>query len=146
MIKRDYILRWTQELAKVIARLIGKDPEEALELLDKSLEEQLQLDAKTLTAIPKDKLIDHLSDERGFDLAQQEFIAELLYLQCKNLDHQLPEGQDFTSYKDKLEKALTIFEHVEKEQGIFSFERKSKMAHIHLKLEELKTKNINDLR
>ena len=137
MIKRDYFLRWTQELAKVIARLIGKDPEEALELLDKSLEEQLQLDAKSLADIPKEKLIEYLSNSRGYDLAQIEFIAEALYLQCQNLHQQLPQTQDFANQKDKLEKALTIFEHVENEQGIFSLERQSKIANIHSMLKKL---------
>lgn len=137
MIKRDYFLRWTQELAKVIARLIGKDPEDALELLDKSLEEQLQLDAKALADIPKEQLIDYLTNSRGFDLAQLEFVAEILYLQCHNLQQQLPQSQDFAGQKDKLEKALTIFEHVEKEQDIFSLERQSKMSGIRTKLAEL---------
>lgn len=128
MIKRDYFLRWTQELAKVIARLIGKDPEDAVELLDKTLEEQLQLDAKTLSDLPKAQLINHLANERGYNLAQMEFIAELLYLQCTQLKQQAPESQDFDILEDKLEKALTIFEHVEQEQGLFSLERQAKMT------------------
>lgn len=137
MIQKDYILRWVQELAKVMARMIGKDPKETLELLDTAFDELLQLDAKSLRDIPKEKIIDYLIKERGFDIPQLEFIAELLYLQATNMEALLAQPVDFADQRDKLEKALIIFEHVENNQDIFSLERQNKLAKIRSTLKEL---------
>lgn len=137
MIKRDIILRWVQELAKVIAKMAGKDPKENLEMLENAFDELLQLDAKALRDIPKEKMIDYLFSERGFDLAQLEFIAELLYLQAANMETHLDHTGDFDDRRDKLEKALIIFEHVESKQDVFSFERQAKMADLRSALSEL---------
>lgn len=137
MIQKDYILRWVQELAKVMARMIGKDPKETLELLDTAFDELLQLDAKSLRDIPKEKIIDYLIKERGFDIPQLEFIAELLYLQATNMEALLAQSGDFADQRDKLEKALIIFEHVENNQDIFSLERQDKLAKIRSTLKEL---------
>lgn len=137
MIKRDYILRWVQELSKVMAKMIGKDSKETLELLDNTFDELLQLDAKALRDTPKDKLIDYLVNERDFDLAQLEFIAELLLLQASKIGDLQSPTADFTNRRDKLEKALIIFEHVESMQDIFSLERQSKKIKIRKALAEL---------
>ena len=93
--------------------------------------------AKSLSDVPKEKLLDFLINERGFDLPQVEFIAELLFLQATNLKALQAESGDFANRKDKLEKALFIFEHVESMQDIFSLERQSKIARIRSALKEL---------
>ena len=42
MIRKDIVLRWTQELAKVMAKIMGKERLEALDLIEEAYSGLLQ--------------------------------------------------------------------------------------------------------
>ncbi len=79
MIKRDYILRWTKELAKVLAQLMGKRVELQLEIIHQTYDELLELDLQTLEELPLEAVLPYLTEERQFDESQLTFLAEILY-------------------------------------------------------------------
>lgn len=133
MLRRDYILRWTQELAKVIARLMGKDTREALGIMDEAYLELLKASPEELRSLPLDKLLDYLLVEKEFNAAQLEFVAGLMAREGELLY----ESGDFVQSQDRLARALLIFEHVEKELQVFSFERIGHLASIRQLITEI---------
>lgn len=133
MIKRDYILRWTQELAKVIARLLGKSPELQLEIMEESFEELLGLDIEKLDHLPPEDLLAYLTLEQQYNEGQLEFLAEILYRQGGLL---LESSQNQLGHR-RLQTALLIFELLDNQQDIFSFERQARMQAIREELDKI---------
>lgn len=133
MIQKDFILRWAEELAKVLAQLLGKDPEEGIELTEKALISLLDIDTSCIKATAKDNLIETLTKEKGLNVPQLEFLAEILAKQGELLYAK----EQLVETKDKFEKALIIFEYIEKEQQLFSFERVAKVNHIKETIKQL---------
>ena len=119
MIQRDYILRLTQQIAQLIAKLIGKSAEEKLEYIDEAYDEWLRMDGKELEPIPKEEILNFLIQIKGFNVYQMELVAELLVKQGASLF----EIQQFSSAKDRLKKSLIIFEHVDEKTQLYSLER-----------------------
>lgn len=131
MIKRDYILRWTQELAKAIARLMGKETKEALDIIDDIFDDLLEFSPSELDDLPPESWWTYLTEEKGFHEGQLEFIAELLHRQG-TLFHET--GQLVESRR-RLRQALHIFEQLDAQQEVFSFERQQQLADIRKLLE-----------
>ena len=77
MIQKDFILRWAQELAKVIARMLGKDPDESIEIIDEVLIELLKIDTQNLKRLKPEEVIPFLTEEKGLEVLQMDFLAEL---------------------------------------------------------------------
>lgn len=125
MIKKDILLRWTQELAKVISLLLGKDPEEAMDILEEALVHQLDIDTDFISETKQEDLVE-LLQEKGLDAPRMEFLAEILLKQGQLLYA----NKQFVESKDKFEKALIIFDYTDSVLQIFSFERVSKLSEI----------------
>lgn len=123
MIKKDIVLRWTQELAKVIARMLGKTADESVVIMDEAINELLDLDPEGLNGILIEDLLDFLIRQKNLEVPQLDFLAELLARQA-NL---LYEAGQLVESRNKLERALAIFDHTEAFQEVFSFERASKL-------------------
>lgn len=126
MIKRDYILRWTQELAQVLARLMGKKPELQLHIIRETYHELLSLDLATMEALQPDELIPYLTEQLEYNDGQLEFLAEMLYREGKI---QLEQAQ-ILSGRRRLQEALLIFEFLDAKQDVFSLERQQQMETI----------------
>lgn len=126
MIKRDYILRWTQELAKVIARLLGKPPELQLEIIDESYLDLLDLDLKRLDDLPLEAVLEYLNHERQYHEDQLEFLAEMFYRHGQLL----LESSQFHAGRRRLQGALLIFEFLDRQQAVYSLERQDRMQAI----------------
>lgn len=124
MIKRDYILRWTTELAKVMARMLGKEPELQINIIREAYDELLGLDLTSLDDLTLDEIIPYLSDQRGFNEGQLEFLAEMLYQEGKL---QLELSQISTARR-RLQEALLIFEFLDTLQDVYSLERHERMS------------------
>ncbi|GJM33083.1 MAG: hypothetical protein DHS20C18_20840 [Saprospiraceae bacterium] len=133
MIKRDHLLRWTQELAKVIARLMGKETLEALDIIDDIYDGVLEFSPSELDRIPPETWWTYLTIKKSFHEGQLDFLAELLYRQGTLLH----KSSQLVESKARLQQALHIFERLDKEQAVFSFERQQQLVDIRKQLEDL---------
>ncbi|MEZ4992046.1 MAG: hypothetical protein R2824_16610 [Saprospiraceae bacterium] len=131
MIKRDYILRWTKELAKVIARLLGKDPDLQLEIIREVYSDLLELEPDTLDPLPLEEIIPYLTRQKAYNEGQLEFLAEILFREG-NLH--LDQSQIHTGRR-RLQEALLIFEFLDARQDIYSLERQHQMDAIRTTLD-----------
>ena len=123
MIQRDYILRWAQELAKVLAILLGKDPGPGIIILEESYNELLHFNSKELDAIAPTKWMDFLLLERQFNEGQLDFLAHLL---ARDADYRYLQ-RDAERCRLKAKQTLTIFDHLDMSQATFSLERQQIM-------------------
>lgn len=119
-------MRWTQELAKVMARLLGKEPDLQLEIIANSYEELLELDLGLLDQLLPEALLPYLLEEKQYNEGQLEFLAEMLYQHGRLL----MESTQFSTGRRRLQYALLIFEFLDARQDVFSFERQGRMQDI----------------
>ena len=127
MIQKDYIERLTQQVAKVIARLIGKDWEQQLLVIEEVYNDWLPINRKDLMAKPPVDLLDWLVVEEELSVDELEAIADLLKF----------EGEQLSNYevsKDRLKKALLLLEYVDAHQDIYSMDRIYKIEQLKKKL------------
>ena len=85
-----------------------------------------------MTKLPNEKVLDFLIKEKELSLEQLEFLASLLAKEGE-LRHELGE---IASARNKLEKALIIFGHVESRHELFSFDRKATINTINYLLDQ----------
>ena len=127
VIQKDYIERLTQQVAKVIARLIGKDWEQQLLVIEEVYNDWLPINRKDLMAKPPVDLLDWLVVEEELSVDELEAIADLLKF----------EGEQLSNYevsKDRLKKALLLLEYVDAHQDIYSMDRIYKIEQLKKKL------------
>lgn len=123
MIQRDYILRWAQELAKVLAILLGKDPGPGIIIIEESYDDLLQFNPNELDAITSAEWMDFLLLKRQFNEGQLDFLAHLF---AKEADYHYLQ-QEVDKCRLRAKQALTIFDHLEVSQATFSLERQQIM-------------------
>lgn len=126
MIQRDYIQRMIEQLAKVVAKLMGKDPKQSIEILSKNYDEWLGFRPDYISSIPEEDLLYVLVNKNNLNINQLEFLAELLAKEGE----QYLKTQEFSIAKDKLNKSLTIFDFVDAKQELFSMERMNTISNI----------------
>lgn len=123
MFQKDYILRIIEELAKLLARVLGliknNDFEPAENLLEKAYE-LLKLDRSWKDkSIPE--IIKHLNSMES-SFGQMEAIADILRTEGDfYFAQERPEAEQYWL------KALAIYEYIEKSDKVFSFERNNKL-------------------
>lgn len=124
MIQQDYLERLTQQVAKVLARLIGKDWENALLDIEQVYHNWLPFKREeALKQLPA-YLLDWLIVEQKCSIQHIEVLAELLYVEGVYLYEQSI-GEES---RDRLIKAVRLFEYVDEQSEIFSFDRQNKIA------------------
>lgn len=126
MIKRDFIERLTQDIAKTLAKMMGFEAEDALEYIDSVYNEYFKLDKKYLDSLSPENIVEQLTQEHQLNVHQMEFIAELM---AKEGEY-LREKEQFVESIDKFKKALAIFGHVENTQNLFCLERRQTIMKI----------------
>ncbi|HHH50325.1 MAG TPA: hypothetical protein ENK52_05040 [Saprospiraceae bacterium] len=133
MLQRDYIERLTQQIAELIAKMMGFETKEKLAFIDKAFDEWLRLDPKELEIIPKEELLFFLIQKKKFNIHQLELLAEILAKQGETffIDQQLLKA------KNQLEKSLIIFEEVENKQQLYSIQRQKTLHQIHQLLNKI---------
>ncbi len=122
----DYFERLTQDIAKFFAALIGKNIDSVEEELDQAYHEWLKLDRKSLDALNSEELLSTLLKEMNLDVEHIELVAEIF---ANEGELYFNKNQYFKS-KSKLQNALNLFEFVDQEKQIFSFERQSDLQKI----------------
>lgn len=130
MIQKDYILRLTEEIGRIIAAIAGKNIEEALEYIDENYDTWLHMSREDIDAIPTEKLIEVLAKEKNIAINRLELLAELLAKEGELL-HQ--EGR-LEESRRQLEKSLVLFDYIAAEQQTFDFMRMEKLNAIRVML------------
>ena len=134
MEEKDYFKRQIdligKVLGKLLADLIGTKNSNGLtggiDITNQVLKDKLDLDIDFLIAIPKDKIIDFLKIEKGLSDENLELIAEILIVNLRNSGNKMEEINRINLY----EKCLKIYEHIEKFDKTYSFERNTKIQNI----------------
>lgn len=137
MIQRDYILRWTKELAMVLARLMGKDPKQQIEIISEAYHGTLHFQPDELDDLPPDQWLPFLTLERQLHEGQLDFLAHLL---AREADYYFSQQLNLKS-RLKAQQAIYIFDYLDQQQAILSLERQAavtRMEHILQTLEQLK--------
>lgn len=132
MIRQDYFLRMAEQLALVLARALklkrAGHAQAALELIDEQYAKLLKSDSHTLAAQPVAQLIDMYQE------GQLALLAELMAAEGEvRLARLEPEAG-----QRRLEQAIALYEHLNRVQQVFDFEREGKMQHLRALLASLK--------
>lgn len=116
MIQKDYIERLTQQVAKVMARLIGKDWEQQLLVIEEVYADWLPIHRKDLIEKPPADILDWLVLEEKLGVDELEAIADLLKFEGEQIE-------DYDTSRDRLKKSLLLLEYVDAHQDIYSMDR-----------------------
>lgn len=111
---------------------MGKETREALEIIDDIFNDLLEFNPAELDQIPPVEWWTYLTTKKALHKGQLEFLASLLHRQGTLLH----ETGQLVESKARLRQALHIFEQLEIEQAVFSFERQQQMTDIRNKLQE----------
>lgn len=137
MIHRDYILRWTKELAMVLARLMGKDPKQQIEIISEAYHGTLHFKPDELDDLPPDRWLPYLTLERQLHEGQLDFLAHLLGREAEYYFSQQLNDKS----RLKAQQAIQIFDYVDQQQATLSLERQAavtRLEHILQTLEQQK--------
>ena len=128
MEQKDYLLRYLDQLAIVLARLLGLKQEgkvsEAWETVDKALVGMKLPNLDKLSQLGRSDILATLQGDLDLENVQLEVVAELLY---EAGELQMEQNQKVKA-KDLFRKALELFDHVSLEEKIYSLEREAKTA------------------
>jgi tetratricopeptide (TPR) repeat protein len=128
MYKKDFILRMIQMLGEVIARILGLirkgDFQQASQSLENAYTDFLKQDAAFFRNIPKEKLTDELIKGHNYSNGHLEILSELFFVEGELLYTKGNVKESLEFY----EKALILFDFVDKESKLFSLNRQSKIS------------------
>lgn len=143
MIKRDLLQRQIEELGKTLSKVIadlydlkttGKFGA-AVEAASQMLSGQLDVDIGKLLGLKPENFLNKLKSNKGFSHENLEKLGDILLFFAE-------EGSVYD--KEKLYgKCLTIYEFLEQDEKIYSFERRAKIAGVKKRYDDfLKRKNL----
>lgn len=137
MYQKDYILRMSEMIAKLIAGILGKiinkDYSSASEELGNIYYDILKQDASFFSSIPENELTNKLLQEHNYTNDHLAVLAELF-----NAEAELSLAQEEKSTSLEFSrKALLLFEFIDREQKTFSHDRINKMDSIRKRIEIL---------
>ncbi len=122
MPRKDYMMRYFEQLGIVLAALLGfrvkGNYKEALVLIRTSLNELPDFYYELVDHSPQD-LFNQVTGSDSYSLDKTEMIATLLFEEAEFLNLS---GAESTA-KDRYEKALLLLQHIDKATGNYSMER-----------------------
>ncbi len=133
MIQRDIIQRMIHQISAVLARMIGKDAEEQLIILEEYIQQHNGLSSEELDNVADDQLLRYLSEEMQLNPYQIESIATVMnargdiYLKEQKTDKAIV----------ALKRAILLLDFVDAETAIYSFDRIDLIEAIKNKLKQL---------
>lgn len=134
MERRDYLMRYFDQLGEVIGRLLGfrkrKDWEHAHEYINEVADDFLGIDISALKEIESSDVVDFLLNENDFTTEKFKILAELLKEKGETYFQQLDTHNALTF----LEHARVIFNYINAEEKTFSLERNQKIEFINERL------------
>jgi hypothetical protein len=138
MYQKDFILRMIEMLGELIAGILGfirkGEFPKATEALENAYYDFLKEDAAFFRRIPKEKLTDELIGNHNYTNGHLEILAELFCTEAELLYAKDKHADSKIFY----EKALLLFEFIEKETETYSLDKKTKMTTIQDRILELK--------
>ncbi|MEM1326785.1 MAG: hypothetical protein AAGI23_12565 [Bacteroidota bacterium] len=129
MIQRDYFERLTQQVAKVLARLIGKDWEKILLAIEQAFDQHLPITRKELLGVKLEGFEDWIGQQ---DLSDDQLEAIAMLLQ-KEGEHIATIEQQ----KDRFARALLLYEVVESRTEMYSPDRVARIRQLNDLMDEL---------
>ncbi|MFK7932962.1 MAG: hypothetical protein AB8G22_05590 [Saprospiraceae bacterium] len=123
MINKDYFLRLTAEIARVIAAVAGKNVDEALEYFNGEYDTWLNMNRAELDDIPVEDFVKTLVEEKGIAVNRLELLAEMLVEEGKLLY----EAGRLVESRVQFQKSLLLFDYVDQEQQTFDLGRMDKL-------------------
>lgn len=134
MIKKDYILRIIEEVAKFIAILLGlkkaEKYEEALEMVGMAIDEYFHLDPEYIRSLSSNDVAQKLMDEKNLNIKLFEPLADLLHIEA---DIFMAMNQKENA-KNGYQKAFHLLKFSEQTDRTFSAERLAKISELEQKL------------
>ncbi len=126
MPRKDYMMRYFEQLGVVLAALLGfrqkGSYEEALGLIRQTLDE-LPDYYYELSDLDPERLRKKVTEELSFSLEKIEMIATLMYEEAEFLNL----SGDSRKASDRFHKALILLEYVDNQASDFSVERKERI-------------------
>jgi hypothetical protein len=136
MEQKDYLMRYIEQLGKVLAYLLGfrekGDVRGGMEVIDEALKDMTRMDSAGINAIPEDRLVEELCAERKLLPEQIKFIAELLFHEGEFLEME----SDQTEARKRYRKSLLLLKHINQTEKTYSFERMQRMQLLGEKIKE----------
>ena len=135
MEKRDYLMDQIEQLGQALAMIFsklmdfrnqGKVPE-AIEMTSLSLKSELNLDLDELLAIPTDEFVSRMKEDKKFNYANLELLADILLHIADETASSNPESKQHLNLYDK---ALKVYKYLNERDLTYSFERQSKIERI----------------
>lgn len=133
MIQRDIIQRMIHQIAAVLARMIGKNAEEQLIILEEYIQQHNGLSSEELDKISDDQLLHYLSEEMQLNPYQIESIAAVMNARG---DIFLADNKTEKAIID-FKRAILLLDFVDTETAIYSFDRIDLIESIKNKLKQL---------
>lgn len=133
-------MRQIQQLAQVLGRVIAAvvglkgagQTQQAIQIVNKALNEELELDIQALLEMEPEIMIQELEQKEGMNEENLERVAELFY----ELAGKMREEQNQPKKMKKLlERSLHIYTHIEEQGNIYSIDRNNKIKEINKLLE-----------
>lgn len=136
MYQRDYILKMIEMMGQMLAAFFGlikrKQLDEAADTIDDMFNNLLKEDAAFFHTIKKEELTAKLLEEHNYTNSHLEVLAELFYAEATLRKAQKKRDMSMECF----EKALMLFEYIEKELKVFSMDRQDKIGSIRKELSE----------
>lgn len=126
MIQKDLIQRLIQDISRFAVKMMGLKGEEALEVVNEVLADDLKIDSDYLSGLTPENVLEKLHKDKGFNVHQIEYIAEILAKKGEVLIglNQIESG------KYTIKKALILFDFVDQKEQTYSIERQTKIQKI----------------
>ena len=135
MQQEDYIKRQIDQLGRVLGKILAdlmglkarRQASLEIESVIQALKTELGLTIDDLTLIPTDSFLTTLLDTKKFSDNNFEQLAEIMFLIAEELNIK---NTDVGKMKQLYERALIIFEILDKTSSTYSFDRHSKIEKI----------------
>jgi hypothetical protein len=134
MFKKDFILRLVEEVAKMIAKILGLLKEgnhEEAEFWLKKGYNLLKADEERLLKMSPADLVKELEKNQEFDFVKMELMADLIYAEAEILNAKKDEES-----KNMYIRALAVYHYIDNNHTVYSFERNDKILNLQEKLGE----------
>jgi hypothetical protein len=133
--QEDYIKRQIDQLGRVLGKILAGlmglkargQASQGIESASQALRTELGLNLEDLTLIPTDSFLTTMLDTRKFSDNNFEQLAEIMFLIAEELNSM---DTDVSIMKLLYERALVIFEILDKTSSTYSFDRHSKIEKI----------------
>lgn len=140
MYQKDYILRMVEQMAAIIAGILGLiikgDIPKATQAIESAYQDLLKEDAAFFSRIPLDDLTQKLIQEHNYTNGHLEILSELFYAQAE-LEYAQGNRDSGLQY---YQKSLLLLEFVLEDSNSFSIDKKARVSSMQKRIAELSFK------